>query len=72
MGWFMLLLASMLYLRLTHDKVIGGLTKPDEDWLVGFEHIPEIQLPELDWKGSMVSIGIFFYRVDFIKHKKEE
>lgn len=68
----MLSLASLLYLQLTTDRSIGTWTKPTDDWLIGYEYIPEVRLDEIKWQGSMISVGIFFYRIDFLKSKKEE
>jgi hypothetical protein len=53
-------------------RVLFEWTFPWDDWLVGVEYIPELELTELEWVGSVFSIGILIFRVDFLLHKANE
>ena len=68
----LLLLVIVIYLRKTSDRTLFSFTLPKDDWLIGLEHIPELHLPDLGFEGSMNSIGIGIFRIDFLTNNKEE
>ena len=69
----LLLLAIVIYWRKTSDKVLASFTiGPEDDWLIGFEKIPDVELPDHNFKGKIRSIGIGIFRIDFLTTIKEE
>lgn len=68
----LLLSAILIYLRLTSDKTVIYLTNHREDWIVGFESVPDLIVPEVEFRGNMLSFGLGFFRIDFLINKIEE
>ena len=54
------------------SNAFAYFTGPNDDWLIGTEHISLIELPELNYKGGMFSIGIFIFRIDFLINEQKE
>jgi len=54
------------------DSILFSFTNPYSDWLFGIEFIPEAGMPDIDGQVtfSMLSIGIFFFRIDFLNINK--
>lgn len=49
-------------------KFLFGLTPPWSDWLIGMEYIPRVTINiGEEVTGSMFSIGILIFRLDYFK-----
>lgn len=46
-----------------------GFTFPQDEWLIGMEFVPELELTFADgvsYTGAMFSVGFFIFRIDYL------
>jgi len=46
--------------------ILAVWTWPHEDWLLGLEYIPVVEMEGIEFVGSIFSIGLFLFRIDFL------